>query len=249
MIIDCHCHMGTSWLGWEKNEIDMEHLLGIYDEIGVDMACLNAWQITYDIEVGNQETFAFLKKYPKRLIGFGIISPRDRKRALDEVKKCVEEFGFKGLKLHPTINEYMIDSTLVDPVIELASKYSLPILIHSDPGSFAHPRMIGTLAERFPDVIMIIGHMGSHAWLESVEMAKIHKNIYLDTTDVPNEVSIIPTTIEVAGSEKILWGSDAPVLNSAVELAKIKSADLYGKVTEKDKELILGGNIARILGI
>jgi len=241
--------MGTSWLGWQKNEVDMERLMEIYDKIGVDMACLNAWQITYDIEVGNRETYSYLKKYPKRLIGFGIIAPRDRKNALNEIKRCVNDYGFKGLKLHPTMNEYMIDSTLVDPVVELANSFSLPILIHSGPDSFAHPRMIGTLAERHPEVIMIIGHMGSHAWLEAVEMAKKHKNIFLDTTDVPNEVYIIPTAVEVAGSDKIIWGSDAPVLNSAVELARITSADLYGKVTKKDKELILGGNIARILGI
>ena len=199
MIIDCHCHMGTSWLGWEKNDVDMEKLLNIYDKIGVDIACLNAWQITYDIEVGNQETYAYLKKYPKRLIGFGIISPRDRKRATDEIKKCVKEYGFKGLKLHPTMNEYMIDSVLVDPVMDLAREFSLPVLIHSDSGGFSHPRMIGALAERHPEVLMIIGHMGGTAWLEAVEMAKKHKNIYLDTTDVLNEVTIIPTAVEIAG--------------------------------------------------
>ena len=147
------------------------------------------------------------------------------------------------------MNEYMIDSVLVDPVMNLAREFSLPVLIHSDSGGFSHPRMIGALAERHPEVLMIIGHMGGTAWLEAVEMAKKHKNIYLDTTDVLNEVTIIPTAVEIAGSNKIIWGSDAPVLNSAVELAKIKTADLYGNVTEKDKELILGGNMARILNI
>ena len=249
MIIDGHCHMGTSWLGWQKNEVVMERLLEIYDQFGVDKACLSATQITYDTEVGNKETYAYLKKYPKRLVGFGIISPRDRKNALDEIKRCVNEYGFKGLKLHPTVNEYMIDSTLVDPVVDLANSFSLPILIHSGPDSFAHPRMIGTLAERHPEVIMIIAHMGGSAWLEAVEMAKKYKNIFIDTADISDEVYIIPTAVEVAGSNKIIWGTDVPDLNLAVELSKINSADLYGKVTQKDKELILGGNIAHILGI
>ena len=96
---------------------------------------------------------------------------------------------------------------------------------------------------------MIIAHMGGTAWLEAVEMAKKHKNVFIDTTGISSEVYIIPTAIEVAGPDKILFGSDAPCLNSAVELAKVKTADLYYDVSEKDKELILGGNAARIFGI
>jgi len=249
MIIDGHVHMGSSWLGWQKNEIEMEKLLEIYDTLGVDMGVLNAWQIFYDIEAGNREAYELVKKYPQRLVGFGIISPRDRDRACAEVKKCVEAYGFKGLKFHPSINEYMIDSSLVDPVMEITSKYSLPILIHSENDGYSHPRMIGDLAERHPSCSLIIGHMGGHAWLEAVEMAKKHKNVYLDTTDMLNEVYILPTAIEVAGANKILWGSDAPVLNTAVEMAKIKTADLYGKVTQTDKEMILGKNMARLLNI
>ena len=253
MIIDVHCHIGMSWIGWQRMEYDMEKILKIYDKIGVDIACVNSWQINYDIETGNKEVYAIAKKYPKRIIGFGIVNPRDRSRALDEIKRCVEDYGFKGLKLHPASNNYMIDSTLVGPVIELARSYSLPVLIHSSGSDgFSHPRMIGSLAGRYPEVNMIIGHMGTSAWLESVEMAKNHENIYLDTTAVPNEVYIIPIAIKVAGADRIMWGTDSPMINAAVEMAKIKTADLYslyGEVTEKDKGLILGGNIARILGI
>lgn len=249
MIIDGHVHMGTSWLGWQKNEITMEKLLKIYDILGVDMGVLNAWQIFYDIEVGNKETYELVKKYPERLIGFGIINPRDREIAIEEIMKCVDRYNFKGLKLHPTINGYMVDSTIVDPIIDIASKYQLPILIHSEDDDHSHPRMIGALAERHPDVILIVGHIGGDAWLEAIEMAKKYKNIYLDTTDVTNEVYVIPTAVKEVGAEKILWGSDAPVLNTAVEMEKIKTADLYGPVTEQDKKLILGDNMARILGL
>lgn len=249
MIIDGHCHMGVSWLGWQRNEIGMERLLEIYDKLGVDKACLNAWQIPYDIEGGNKEVYDIARKYPERIIGFGIVCPRDRQRALDEVKRCVNDYGFKGLKLHPSINSYMVDSSLVDPVMDLAETYGLPVLIHSENDGFSHPRMIGALAERHKGVTIIIGHMGGHAWLEAIEMAKRHSNIYLDTTDVPNEVYIIPTAVQEVGSDRIVWGSDAPVLNIAVELARITSADLYGTVTQDDKEKILGGNMARLLGL
>lgn len=239
MIIDGHCHIGVSWLGWQRNQIGIERLLEIYDKLGVDKACLNAWQISYDIEAGNKEVYAMTRKYPDRLIGFGIICPRDRQRAMDEAKRCINDYGFRGLKLHSTINHYMADSTLVDPVMDFAESYNL----------FSHPRMIGVLAERHPQAVLIIGHMGGQAWLEAIEMAKKYPNVYLDTADVLNQVNILPTAIQEVGAERILWGTDSPILNVAVELAKITTADLYAPISQEDKEAILGTNMARLLGL
>jgi len=249
MIIDAHCHMGVSWLGWQRIDINMERLLEIDKTLGIDKICVNAWQIPYDTEGGNKEVYELKKRYPNQIIGFGIVCPRDRRRALDEVHRCVQEYGFKGLKLHPTINNYMIDSTLVDPVMDLAEKYSLPVLIHSQNDGYSHPRMIATLAERHPSTSIIIGHMGEDAWVEAVEMVKKHSNLYLDTTCMSNEAYIIPIAVAEVGANHIVWGSDSPIVNAAVELARITSADLYGNVTEQDKNLILGGNMARILSI
>lgn len=227
----------------------MEKLLGIYDKLGVDKACLNAWQIPYDIEAGNREAYALIKRYPDRLIGFGIICPRDRQRALDEAKRCIYEYGFQGLKLHPTINHYMADSALVDPIMDFAENHKLPVLFHSQDDQFSHPRLIGALAGRHPEAKLIIGHMGGQAWLEAIEMAKKYPNVYLDTADVLNQVNILPTAIQEVGAERILWGTDSPILNVAVELAKITTADLYAPISQEDKEAILGTNMARLLGL
>ncbi len=247
MIIDAHCHMGTSWMGWKRNEIDAEKLLRIYDQFGVDKACLSAWQVSYDFEAGNREIYEIAKRHPDRIVPFAIVGPRDGKRALEEIDRCVEKYGMKGLKMHPTVNKFIADSSIVDPVMEKAKHYGLPVLFHSENDGYSHPRAIAALAAKHQEVTVIIGHMGEHAWIEAVQAAKKHKNILLDTTGVPNEVYILPTAVEECGAEKIVWGSDAPVLNIAVEMAKVKYADLYGKVTEEDKQLILGGNMARVL--
>lgn len=249
MLIDAHCHIGKSWLGWQRNEVAIEKLLNIYEKLRIDMFCLSSFQIIYDIETGNREIYDLKEKYPGKIIGFGIICPRDRKRARDEVKRCIDEYGFKGIKLHPSINNYMIDSNLVDPVLELACTKSLPVLIHSEQDEFSHPRMIGTIAERYPEIKIIIAHMGGDAWLESIEMAKKYKNIFMDTSGVSDEIYIIPSAIEIAGANRIVWGTDAPDLNIAVELAKITTLDLYSIISQKQKDLILGENIAGILNM
>lgn len=249
MIIDVHCHMGTSWLGWKTNEIGPERLLELYDELGVDKICLSAWQVSYDFKVGNKEIYDICKKHPDRFIQFAIIAPRDRKLAIEELERSVNEYGAKGLKIHPSINQFMVDSTLIDPVMEKAVEYKLPILFHSEEDGYSHPRMLSALAERYPSVTMIIGHMGGTAWLEAVEAAKKHKNVYLDTTEMLNDGYIIGDCIEQCGAEKIVWGSDSPILNMFSEYAKVKYSDRYGNVTEKDKEMIFGLNMQRVLGI
>lgn len=113
--------------------------------------------------------------------------------------------------------------------------------------------MIGDLAGRHPDVKMIIGHLGDETgmgYLDAIEAAKEHPNLYLDTTGCPAEVYILPTCIEQLGSERIVFGTDSPICNMKVELDKVKYADAYGfAVTEEDKANILGRNMQRILGL
>lgn len=100
---------------------------------------------------------------------------------------------------------------------------------------------------------MIIGHLGDETgmgYLDAIEAAKEHPNLYLDTTGCPAEVYILPTCIEQLGSERIVFGTDSPICNMKVELDKVKYADAYGfAVTEEDKANILGRNMQRILGL
>ena len=254
MIIDAHCHMGISWFGFNRNKITADDILRNYDKFGIEKGCLSSWEVAYDFEHGNQEVAQICKEHPDRFIPFAIIAPRDRSEAVEMLERYVQDYGFKGVKIHPSCNRFKVDSKwLMDPLMEKCKQYNLPVLTHAEANGYCHPSMIAALAQRHPDVNIIIAHMGDeggNAWLDAVEAAKYNKNIYLDTTGVPNEVFIIPTAIAEVGAHKIVWGSDSPICSMKVEMDKILYADAFGfDVTQADKDMILGGTMAGLLGL
>lgn len=244
MIIDIHAHLGTSWVGWSEDYADLEGFIRLMDQFGVDISCVNSWQLSYDPIKGNKEIFDAVKKYPERLIGFGVISPRYKQTLVkQEIDKCIKEYGMKGLKLHPTLNGYYADSTIVDPVMEKAIHYDIPLLFHTWNDDYSNPRRIATLAQRFPQAKIIMAHMGFEDWLEAIVIAEKAENIYLDTTGTTTEWLIIKTAVERCGEDKILFGSDSPALNLGAELAKVKDA----QISQQAKEKILYKNAVRLL--
>ena len=244
MIIDIHAHVGASWVGWSEDYADLEGLIKLMDQYGVNKACVSSWLISYDPIKGNEEIFDAVRKYPDRLIGFGVISPRYKKTIVEqEIDRCMKEYGMKGLKLHPTLNAYYADSTIVDPVMEKAIDYDIPLLFHTWNDDHSNVRRIANLAQRFPQAKIIMGHMGFEDWLEAIVIAERAKNVYLDTTETTTEWLIIKTAVERCGDDKILFGSDSPALNLGAELAKITHA----QVSQEAKEKILFKNAVQLL--
>lgn len=244
MIIDIHAHVGASWVGWSEDYADLEGLIKLMNQYGVNKACISSWLISYDPIKGNEEVFDAVRKYPDRLIGFGVISPRYKKTIVEqEIDRCMKEYGMRGLKLHPTLNAYYADSTIVDPVMEKAIDYDIPLLFHTWNDDYSNVRRIASLAQRFPQAKIIMGHMGFEDWLEAIAIAERAENIYLDTTETTTEWLIIKTAVERCGDDKILFGSDSPALNLGAELAKVTDA----QVSPEAKEKILFKNAARLL--
>lgn len=243
VIIDFHAHVGRSWMGWEENTVGPEEMLKIYDSLGIEKSCISSWNLSYDPIAGNDEVADIVKKYPDRFIGFGVISPRWSPRAADEVDRCVQDLGMKGFKLHPSLNSWAGDSPLVYPVLERIEKYDLPVLFHTWNDDFSHPNRIGNLARRFPNATIVMAHMGYEAFYEASFIAKELPNVYLDTTGFYNEVRTLREVARIAGEEKIVFGTDGPALNIAVELAKIKCGD----ISDEAKKAILEDNAAKLL--
>jgi predicted TIM-barrel fold metal-dependent hydrolase len=246
MIVDMHAHLGKSWLGWSPMFFQTaSELNDYYAQFGVDKACINSFKLAYDPIEGNTEIAAAVKEFPNRFIGFGVISPRygTREDVEAEIDRCVQDLGFKGLKLHPSLNEYFADSPVVYPVIEKAIEYDIPMLFHSWSDTYSSPRALGNLAERYPEAKILTGHMGGDHWLDAIYIAAAHENLYLDTADSHGDLLVMYTAVQVAGPDKVVFGSDVPSFNLPSELAKVQHA----MIDEDAKKKILGENAARLL--
>lgn len=252
LIIDAHVH--GPGIG-SINVVTAEDMLKNMDENGIDVI------VTHPILWGapgvpfwesyvnaNKIVADAAKRYQKKIIGFVRVNPHYKDKAADYVDKAVKEMGMSGLKLHPRNEAYPVNSeALVYPLMERVKKLKIPVLTHSGDNDFCTPLLVAQLAERFPEVTIIMGHMGSSRANEAIYFAKKMDNIVLETSfDRP--LSVLRNAIDTIGVERVVFGSDlgGTTLPHSPKLEIIRF-DYLG-LKNYEKEMIMGRNIARILG-
>ena len=242
LVIDTHTHAGRGMNYGSSNPAsdpwttfnDPRWVLRQAREARIDCSVvLPISNITYD--KANEEIAAYARQYPKRLIGFAKHDPKSEAGKIRSLlTREVRELGLKGVKLHAVPSPEML---------EVVTELRIPILLHP-------PRVDDCLevVRTHPHIDFILAHLGSFAsrdWkehLRAIEAAKHLPNLHLDTSAV-----VFFPYLERAAKElpadKLLFGSDAPLVDARVELAKIRLLKLSPEVEAK----VLGGNISRIL--
>ncbi|MFC1528416.1 amidohydrolase family protein [Candidatus Latescibacterota bacterium] len=253
MIIDADAHISPTFEG--GNSITVEELLRRMDRTGVDKA-LTWIQPPYrrEIDQANEYVFNAKKRFPDRILGFGWADPNlGVDKAKDAVRKCVNCYGFYGVKFNGAQNNYYIDDPkLTLPVIDEVAKLGKILAFHvgTDAYNRTHPFRVAKIARLYPELTILVVHMGgvAHSDLTNavIEFASEHSNMIL----IGSAVRSIPIlkAIKTLGADRVCFGSDTPFELMHVELAKYKAL-LDGEVNEEEKNLILGGNIKRIFNL
>lgn len=243
IVIDAHCHAGKG-LNYDKNGPmsdpwttynDPVWTLRRADEAGIDKTVIFPINNrTY--ENANQEIASYVRRWPNRFIGFAKHDGKtEAGRIRDLLRREVRELGLRGLKLHGVPTKEMV---------EAAVELRIPILFHP-PGV----RDSIDVVESHPQVPFILAHLGSFAsrdWKEhvyAIDAAKRLSNLYLDTSSVVF-FEYLQRAAKELPADKLIFGSDGPLVNSQVELYKIRLL----KLPQTKEQLILGGNILRLLG-
>jgi predicted TIM-barrel fold metal-dependent hydrolase len=185
-----------------------------------------------------------MRKHPTRIIGFGQVNPRFSD-AVATIDQCAQQLGLKGLKLHPTMHGYhFADHGLLDPIFEAADRNRLVVLVNALDDPFCAPLSIEEIARNFPKTPVLIAHMGT-VWNlnEAILVAKRNPNIYLETSG--SQLLDVKLAYRSVGAGQIVMGTDWPGNDFDLERAKIARA----VPSESDRELIEGGNLARLLGL
>lgn len=248
-VIDAHTHVGRGdehygqQALWDrKTHFLGEDMVRLLDEVGIERAVIfGLGRPGFEDRV--KPVLDAVQRFPDRFIGFFWANPHepDSRTAF---LRTAREYGLRGLKLHPTIDSYQANHSMVFPLIEAAGELGVPVTIHShQPGS--QPALIGDLASRFPGVTIIMAHMGMAAYRDAIYVAQKEPNVILETSAQPWTHRIIRVAASRIGIDRIVYGSDAPLHHPRVELTKIEVAGL----TEEEKAKVLGGNIARVLGV
>ena len=173
------------------------------------------------------------------------VNPNDGEEAFRTIKQSATEWGMRVLKIMPAIYQIHLTSPLASRLMSTARDLGLVVNIHSG-SEISHPLGIGALSRRFPEVTVLMDHMGYREWTgDAIEAARDNPNLYLGTTIASFEPSSVERAVRELGPERVVYGSNWPALYSDLAVEAIRRQKL-GKEAE---ELVLGGNLARILGM
>lgn len=237
-----------------------DELIASMDRDGVDISViLNIGWTTHELCVEtNDYILESIARYPDRLIGFCAVQPLSPEVAIAEIERCVRG-GIRG------IGELRLDVQLLDlnggeimePIVDVIRENKLILLFHaSEPVGHHYPGKGGVTPDtlypfitRFADLTIVCAHWGGglpfYALMPEVKQAM--SNVYFDTAASPFLYSpqVYSQVAQLVGGDKILFGSDYPLLAQGRLLKEIDSLDL----PQETKNSILSGNARRLLGI
>jgi predicted TIM-barrel fold metal-dependent hydrolase len=251
MIIDADCHISPRS---DALAITADELVAMLDENGVDRAlCWLKPPYARLIEEHNRAVYEAEQRFPDRIIGFGWANPRlGVENAIAAARTCLDEYGFPGVKLNGAQDEYFIDDEEIAlPVIEAVAGAGAALAFHCGADAYerTHPFRIAKIAARHPDTPILLAHMGGvgvpSLHEAAIEFAQQHPNMHFIGSAAQSK-SIL-AAIELLGPERVSFGSDTPFGLMHVELARYRA--LLRDLTEGDRALVMGGSIARVLGV
>jgi len=237
-IIDAHCHIGY-FGGWANVGITAEELVAVNKKFNVVHSVV--------FTLPNALSAEAAAKYPKEISNYVWLNPFDGEKAVNELRTAVRDHSCKGVKLHPLFQAFIADDPIVYPIMDEARKLKVPVAIHSGHPPFSLPWSIGELAEVYPDVTIVMLHMGHGHGLyirAAINTAKRYPNIVLETSGMPMHTKI-KEAMDTVGNDRVIYGSDMPFHHPSVELQRVKMAGL----SESQLRKLLHDNAVEKLGL
>jgi len=237
-----------------------EDLIESMDKNGVDISVIvNYGWSTHELCVEtNDYILESVNRHPKRFVGFCAVADYSSDKSLAEIERCARG-GIRGVgELRPDAQPPgFTPKKALEPFAVLLHKYKLLLMTHSsDPVGHTYagkgmitPSLIYSFITNFPDITLVCAHWGGGLPFYSLmpEVQKSLANTYFDTAISPYlyRPEIYQTVSRLVGSEKILFGSDFPVMSPGRIIKEIEGAGL----AQEEKNNILSGNARRLLGL
>jgi predicted TIM-barrel fold metal-dependent hydrolase len=218
----------NSWDDYDAAMADAD--VSIVFNIAVDDP-LASTGLDYRPEDTNAATLAFTRAAPSRRVGFMSVNPT-WPDALDQAERWRAE-GLVGIKLGPNYQEF---DPLGAPALALygwAERAGLPILFHQGasplrhaPLRYTYPLVTDEVALRFPELRIVMAHMG-HPWgKETVVTIRKHPHVYADVSSIYLRPWVcyesLLAAVEWGCADKLLLGSDFPIANTGEAIAGIR---------------------------
>ena len=247
-IIDAHAHLGP-WEGFYIPTPDAATMVAMNERLGINMACISSnLAVDSDYARGNELTAQAVRAFPGHLWGYVVPHPRYPQGVLPELHRGFDELGLRGIKLHPATHNYSVLEPACEDIWRFAEERGAIVLVHTWEGDErCRPKALGQVAEAHPTVRLLLGHSGGgpSGRREAVEVAKAHSNLYLELCLSRLMSADIEYLVGEVGAERVIFGSDSPWIDPRFTLGKVA----YANLSDEQLRLILGENMARLLGL
>ena len=204
------------------------------------------------------------KRWPEKLVPFGSVHPMYA-GALDEFRRSIKELGFKGCKLSPIYQKFHPMDRAACRIYAKAEEWGVPLIFHTAtaqaadiPLQYANPVLFDDVAHAFPDLKIIMAHLG-HPWQrECIVMARKHRNVYMELSANFYRPWSLYNALVLAGewgqTEKIFFGTDWPYTTARETMAGMRSLNRFAQggnpsIPEEVIEGIIHRDALAILGI
>lgn len=223
--VDYHCHVSITEYSDPANPtiigVTQEEFKADLHEAGIDKAV-----VLSDARTSPEQVSAFCKQDPNTFIGFGYVNAVLNGMG-EEVLRQRNELGLFGLKLYPCSDGYKPDDPHAFKVYEAAASIGMPVLLHHagmpvqyDYLKHTDPAQIDVVAECFPELRIVLAHLGYPRVDETLYVVRKHKNVYCDISwpygDVnhPSFVYMLwkdlLTALNMGVMHKMIFGTDYP---------------------------------------
>lgn len=235
MIVDVHVHFG--WDFTFDEDFSRQELIEKMEKHHVDVQIVQPGTCHSLEQVREQhDAIAVLcREFPKRFFGMANPSPHLPDAIYhSEVKRCVEELGFIGLKLHPMASGVNPNSKAGRKAFAAAAKYGIPLMVHTGAGvPFAGPINLLAMAKEYSQLKIIMAHCGQIIFAnEAAAVFSACPNVFGDTSWSPG--FFIRNWCRTFGP-RLMLGSDHAD-NIGTELAKTRTVGM----TAEEQEAVLG---------
>jgi predicted TIM-barrel fold metal-dependent hydrolase len=250
-IWDVHSHLES--LPGDTPEARMEILVRHMDRLGIERLILsqgfgdNISHPTPDqVHQENDRVMRAVKHFPDRAYGAVFLSPDHVDSSLQELDRCIRDGPMVSIGEIET--DVRCNSAALDPIVEWAVSMKVPILQHTwikasgnEPGE-STPFDLVELAKRHPRAQFICGHTGGN-WELGIRAIRGTNNVCAEIAGSDPVSGFVEMAVRELGAERVIYGSDVGGRSFASQVAKVIGAE----ITDSAKELILGGNLRRLL--
>jgi len=207
-----------------------------------------------------------VQKYPERLIGGIVMHARLwNDQVHNSVRSLVRDNGFSMMYIHPSLHKYWLpiqtpsegesSKQMLYPLFEAAQELSIPVYIHTGEQPYSLPATVDFVAGEFPEVNIIIGHLGTQGEMFTIEALLVlsrHDNVFIESSFAMPHMLI--EAVHSVGPERVIFGSNCPPLEPTHQLLNVEEAltldpPVGMNLSYEDTRKVMGGNLAKLLNL